>query len=259
MTFKDFNALLIRLFLGYLFTSSGLCKLTDGHFGQLIGPPLLIEQLTPHGLRTFGFFIAISQIMAGALVLSQRYALLGLIMLVPMNLGILMVTISQNWTGTPYVDAVFTTLNLIALLYEWNTLKFLLLPEKTTVQIPPKVNQYFPHIWLPVCTISLLGICCFCSRYSYLATTIIAAFAYMMAYINVFRSRLSPWSYRLVLAMSLLAILTITFIGYLLKLPWPINPMLLMGVPILGTLLIYLGTLIWVFLGKKKALQNMQG
>ena len=101
MTFKDFNVLLIRLFLGYLFTSSGLCKLTDGHFGQLIGPPLLIDQLTPHGLRTFGFFIAISQVMSGALVLTQRYSLAGLIMLVPMNLGILMVTISKIGKGLP--------------------------------------------------------------------------------------------------------------------------------------------------------------
>jgi uncharacterized membrane protein YphA (DoxX/SURF4 family) len=115
MSFKDFNFLLIRLFLGYLFTSSGLCKLTEGHFGQLIGPPLLIQQLTPHGLRTFGFFIAVSQVLTGALVMAQRYSVLGLIMLVPMNLGILMVTISQNWQGTPYVDAVFILLNTLGL------------------------------------------------------------------------------------------------------------------------------------------------
>ena len=160
MTFKDFNALLVRLFLGYLFTSSGLCKLTDGHFGQLIGPPLLIDQLTPHGLRTFAFFIAISQVMTGALVLSQRYSVLGLIMLVPMNLGIMMVTISQNWLGTPYVDALFTTLNLLALLYEWNTLKFLLFPENTAIQLPSKVNSFFPNRWFPLSILGLFGICC---------------------------------------------------------------------------------------------------
>ncbi|MEZ4905100.1 MAG: hypothetical protein R2822_26805 [Spirosomataceae bacterium] len=259
MTFKDFNALLIRLFLGYLFTSSGLCKLTDGHFGQLIGPPLLIEQLTPHGLRTFGFFIAISQVMTGALVLSQRYSLLGLIMLVPMNLGILMVTISQNWTGTPYIDAVFTSLNLLALLYEWNTLKFLLLPEQTNLRIPSNVNQFFPNNWLAISSIGFLGLACVVSRYSYLATTLVAAFAYVLAYFNVFRSQNFPWPYRWVLVMSLLAILTITFIGYLLKLPWPINPMLLMAIPVLGTFIVYIGTMIWVLLGKKKALQKGQG
>jgi hypothetical protein len=245
MTFKDFNALLIRLFLGYLFTSSGLCKLTDGHFGQLIGPPLLIAQLTPHGLRTFGFFIAISQVMSGALVLSQRYSLVGLIMLVPMNLGILMVTISQNWQGTPYVDAVFTLLNLLALLYEWNSLKFLLFPETANIQIPPKVNQFFPNMWLPLVIIGLFGTGCFMSRYSYVLTTALAALAYLLAYLNVFRSQSFIWSYRLVLGMSLTAIIFVTVIGYLSKLNWAFSPMLLMGLPIFGTFIAYLVALGW--------------
>lgn len=259
MTFKDFNTLLVRLFLGYLFTSSGLCKLTDGHFGQLIGPPLLIEQLTPHGLRTFAFFIAISQVMAGALVLSQRYSLVGLIMLVPMNLGILMVTISQNWTGTPYVDAVFTILNILALLYEWQTLKFLIFPEKTAIQIPPKTNQLFPNSWRPLCIIGLFGLCCLSSRYSYTLTTALAAFAYLVTYFNLFKSQAFEWPYRLVLSLSFLAILTVTFISYLLTIQWPFNPMILMGLPIFGTIGAYLITIVWWFLNKKKALQNLQG
>jgi hypothetical protein len=245
MTFKDFNTLLIRLFLGYLFTSSGLCKLTDGHFGQLIGPPLLIAQLTPHGLRTFGFFIAISQVMSGALVLTQLYSLVGLIMLVPMNLGILMVTISQNWQGTPYVDAVFTLLNLLALLYEWNTLKFLLFPETAAIQIPPKVNQFFSNTWLALVIIGLFGIGCFVSRYSYALTTALATLAYLLVYLNVFRIQSFIWPYRLVLGMSLAAIISVTIIGYLLKLNWPFSPMLLMGLPIFGTFIAYLIALGW--------------
>jgi uncharacterized membrane protein YphA (DoxX/SURF4 family) len=245
MTFKDFNALLIRLFLGYLFTSSGLCKLTDGHFGQLIGPPLLIAQLTPHGLRTFGFFIAISQVMTGALVLTQRYSLAGLIMLVPMNLGILMVTISQNWQGTPYVDAVFTLLNLLALLYEWNTLKFLLFPDTAGIQLPPKVNLFFPNSRLPFVIIGLFGIGCITSRYSYSLTTALATLSYMLVYLNVFRSQSFIWSYRLVLGTSLAAIISITIIGYLSKLHWPFSPMLLMGLPIFGTFIAYFIALVW--------------
>lgn len=252
MIFKDVNALLIRLFLGYLFTSSGLCKLTDGHFGQLIGPPLLITQLTPHGLRTFGFFIAVSQVMSGALVLTQRYSLLGLIMLVPMNLGILMVTVSQNWQGTPYVDAVFTLLNLLALLYEWNTLKFLLLPETATLQIPPKVNQFFSGTGLPLTIISLFGVCCFTSRYNYALTTVLAAVAYLTVYLHVFRSQSLEWSYRLVLGMSLAAVISVTLIGYVSKLNWPFNPMLLMGLPIFGTFISYFIALAWYGIRQRK-------
>jgi uncharacterized membrane protein YphA (DoxX/SURF4 family) len=239
MTFKDVNALLIRLFLGYLFTSSGLCKLTDGHFGQLIGPPLLIDQLTPHGLRGFAFFIAVSQVMSGALVLSQRFSVLGLIMLVPMNLGILAVTISQNWRGTPYVDAVFTVLNLLALLYEWPTLKFLLFPETTSVRIPPKVNQFFPESKLPIILIGLFGIGCFSSRHSYPVTTVVAASAYALIYLHLFRSQSFMWSYRLVLGLSLVAILSITFTVFF-RPRWLVSPIVFMGLPIFGTFFAYM-------------------
>lgn len=92
--------LLIRLLLGYIFLSSGLCKLSDGHFGQLIGPPHLIRDLAPYGLHDFAVFVAVSQVLVGALVLSHRWALLGLVALVPLNAGILAVTISQRWAGT---------------------------------------------------------------------------------------------------------------------------------------------------------------
>jgi uncharacterized membrane protein YphA (DoxX/SURF4 family) len=252
MTFKDFNALLIRLFLGYLFTSSGLCKLTDGHFGQLIGPPLLIEQLTPHGLRIFAFFIAISQVMSGALVLSQRYSLLGLIMLVPMNLGILLVTISQNWQGTPYVDAVFTALNLLALLYEWNTLKFLILPEATPLCLPPKTNHFFPFIGLPLGVILTFTGGCFTSRYALTFTSILATLGYGLAYFNVFKSQSFPKLFQGVLGMSFVAILAFTWVGLTHK-TLPFNPLLIVGTSVLGTLIAYLVTLVWVLFRKRKA------
>lgn len=250
MAFKDFNALLLRLFLGYLFTSSGLCKLTDGQFGQLIGPPLLIEQLTPHGLRTFAFFIAISQVMSGALVLSQRYSLLGLIMLVPMNLGILMVTISQNWQGTPYVDAVFTLLNLLALLYEWNSLKFLLLPEVKTIALPTKTHTFFPFLWLPLAVIIAFLLCCITSRYAVISTSILATVGYVLAYVNVFRSQVFPKLFQGVLGMSLLAILAFTWVGLTHK-TLPFNPMFVVGTAVLGTILMYITTLGWELFRKK--------
>lgn len=256
MTFKDFNVLLIRLFLGYVFTSSGLCKLTEGHFGQLIGPPLLIEQLTPHGLRTFGFFIAVSQVLVGALVLSQRYTVLGLIMLIPMNVGILMVTISQNWKGTPYVDAVFTTLNILALLYEWNTLKFLLFPEQTSIPLPLKTNQLFPAGKLPLLIIGIFGICCITSRYEIYVTSTLATVGYSLAFYHVFTSQQFPLLYRLVIILSFLSIVSMTWVGLLHK-SMPFNPFFLVAIPILGTACMYLLTVGWVLFFKKGLIKNI--
>ncbi|MDF7816856.1 hypothetical protein P1X15_04580 [Runella sp. MFBS21] len=244
MTFKDFNVLLIRLFLGYLFTSSGLCKLTEGQFGQLIGPPLLIQQLTPHGLRTFGFFVAISQVLAGALVLSQRYSLLGLIMLIPMNLGILMVTISQQWQGTPYVDAVFTLLNILALLYEWNSLKFFIFPEQKPLVFPPKTHQFFPNALLPLLIILLFGICILLSRFAIMATSMVAIVGYGLVYYHVFKSQTFNAFYKSILVMSFLAIVGLTLIT-LLHQSLPFNPMLIVAIPIFGTIACYLITCGW--------------
>lgn len=89
-----------------------MVKLYAGHrFIGWIGPPWLVEQLEQYGLGLYAGFIAVSQIIIGFMLLTTRFKLLGGIMLVPMLLNILMVTISQNWTGTPYVIAVLLGMN----------------------------------------------------------------------------------------------------------------------------------------------------
>lgn len=60
MPIKDFYILLIRLFLGYIFFSSSLCKLSQGQFGQIIGRCNLEAELAPYGLALFA--IAVSQL-----------------------------------------------------------------------------------------------------------------------------------------------------------------------------------------------------
>ncbi|MBC7448058.1 MAG: DoxX family membrane protein, partial [Hymenobacteraceae bacterium] len=78
MRLYDIYLLLIRLFLGYVFASAGLCKLTAGQFGQLIGPPT--ADMLP-GLEGIWQFLAASQVLVGALVLSGRWSLAGLLAL----------------------------------------------------------------------------------------------------------------------------------------------------------------------------------
>lgn len=96
MLIKDFYILLIRLLLGYIFFSSSLCKLSQGQFGQIIGPCNLEAELAPYKLGLFAIVIAISQLIISLLLFAQRYALLGAIMTVPMNICILSITLSQE-------------------------------------------------------------------------------------------------------------------------------------------------------------------
>ena len=104
------------VFLGLIFFTSGMAKLYAQHaFPGIIGPVILEEELAKHNLGLFARFIAFGQIIIGFLLLTLRYSTLGAIMLVPMVSGILMVTISQNWKGTPYVVGMFLVMNAAVL------------------------------------------------------------------------------------------------------------------------------------------------
>lgn len=104
-----------RVFLGLIFFSSGLGKLTHGLTPGLIGPVWLEERMAQYGLGLWAQFVAVSQVVIGALLLSQRFATLGAVMLVPMLANILVITISLQWRGTPYVNAVLLAMNLFLL------------------------------------------------------------------------------------------------------------------------------------------------
>jgi len=151
---KDFFILLTRLLLGYIFISSGLCKVSLGYFGQVIGPPQLETVLAPYKLELFGTLIGITQVICGLLMFSQRFSTLGAIMLLPMNICILGVTVSMGWQGTPYVNVLFSILNILVLLYDWHKLKFLFSIDKiyalkTTALDGLNKNPY--HILALVC------------------------------------------------------------------------------------------------------------
>ncbi len=154
MRLSHIYSLLIRFFLGYVFVSAGLCKLTEGQFGELIGPPTAAQ--TP-GLERFWPFLAALQVAVGALVLSGRWALAGLLALVPLNLGILAYTLIHRWTGTPFVNGFFLLLNLLALAADWRTLRFLFSPDRIEYLALPRSVGLWPGWRLPLLTLVLFA------------------------------------------------------------------------------------------------------
>jgi len=207
MSLKDFYALLARLFLGYVFFSSGLCKLADGHFGQIIGPPFLIADLEPYGLGGFAVFLGFSQVMTGALVLSQRWSLLGLVMLVPLNVSILAATISMQWQGTPFVNAFLLIINLFCLLYEWKTLRFFLLPDTTEQQLPARTTQIFTNNGMAFGVLTLALAAAISARMFPALLLVFGVAALVLAWANAWKSGGCTFLAKGVLAASLLAVL----------------------------------------------------
>lgn len=127
---------LTRLFLGGILFGAGMSKLYVDHaFPGLIGPVWLEERLAEHGLALFARFVAFSQVLAGILLLTQRFATLGAIISFPLFLNILLVTISLEWRGTPYVNAVFLAMNSYLLLIDFPKLKFIF-TDTTADQLP---------------------------------------------------------------------------------------------------------------------------
>ncbi len=114
-----------RIFLGFVFLGGGMSKLIDG-FPGLMGPVWLEEALAEYGLGFFSRFIAYSEAFAGLLLITGRYSVLGAVVIFPIILNILMVTISLEWRGTPYVLGVFLLMNIFLLIIDFHALKVLL-------------------------------------------------------------------------------------------------------------------------------------
>ncbi|PKV67313.1 hypothetical protein [Pontibacter ramchanderi] len=119
MNYKTFTLNGISVFLGLIFFTAGMAKVFFEHrFPGLIGPVWLEDKLAAFSLGLFARFIAYSQIVIGFTLLTLRYRTLGAITLLPMLLNIFLITVSQNWAGTPYVLAFFLLLNIVLLTAE---------------------------------------------------------------------------------------------------------------------------------------------
>lgn len=118
-----------RIFLGLIFFTAGVSKLTHGGFVGVIGPVWLEERLAQYGLAMWAVFVAWSQTLIGLLLLSQRFAILGAIMLVPMLANIFVITVSMEWQGTPYVNGVLLAMNALLLWGDRHRLKLLFVDD----------------------------------------------------------------------------------------------------------------------------------
>ena len=207
---KDIFIVLIRLFLGYIFFSAGVCKLTQGQFGQLIGPPWLEETLAKHGLGLFAQVVAVCQVVCGSLLMSQRFSVLGAVMLVPMNVAILAVTVSMNWTGTPYINAIFLALNFILLFLERQKFMFLFKPNTSHTHKPTFTDKLgqdaYSWIGLAFCLAIMVA-----ARYSTTLTNSFALLIFICFAFSILRTKLFHSLDKMLLLIPFLAMAVVTY------------------------------------------------
>jgi uncharacterized membrane protein YphA (DoxX/SURF4 family) len=156
--YKESLASVIAFFLGLIFMKAGMEKLTG--LTDIIGPPHLIRDLADHNLELFGKFIAYSQLIIGFLLINNRFRTLASIMLMPMLLSILVITISLNWRGTPYVLVFLLISNVLILVIDYHKIKFIISDAEYPILKQQKItrtNYKLDIIYLIPLILMLLG------------------------------------------------------------------------------------------------------
>lgn len=134
----------IRIFLGFVFFTAGMGKLTQGQYFPLTMFPMsLSKMLAPYGLGLWGEFVAWSQVVIGFLLMSQRFATVGAIMSLPLIVNIFFVTVSLEFKGTPYLNAFLIFLNLYLLAADYHKWKFLFSDDAAELRKTPARRKYW--------------------------------------------------------------------------------------------------------------------
>ncbi len=128
--FAQLFIIYLRYLIGGAFVFSSVVKIkgerftsVDGSDTPLNSPFHLLETLYQSGL--YWKFLGFAQILAGLLLMSQRYAKLGALMFLPIISNIFIITVSYGFTGTPYITGLMLLANILLVIWDWDELKVL--------------------------------------------------------------------------------------------------------------------------------------
>lgn len=116
-----------RYLIGGAFVFSSIVKIQGGRFTTDDGSsyPIdsgwhLFETLYRSGL--YWNFLGWSQLLAGMLLMTQRFATLGALLFFPITLNILFITLSYYFAGTPIITALLVIANIFLLVWDYHKL-----------------------------------------------------------------------------------------------------------------------------------------
>ncbi|WP_047247372.1 hypothetical protein [Maribacter thermophilus] len=119
-----------RYLIGGTFVFASLIKIKGHRFTSESGElnPInsawhFFETMYQSGL--YWKFIGIAQLIAGFLLMTQRYSKLGALINLPIILNIFIITLSYYFAYTPVVTGLMLFANLLLIFWEWNEIKIL--------------------------------------------------------------------------------------------------------------------------------------
>lgn len=138
-----------RYLIGVAFVFAAIVKIKGGRFTTMdgINEPInsawhMFETLYQSGL--WWKFLGLGQLIAGFLLMTQRYAKLGALMFLPVISNVFVITISYDFKGTPAITGLMLIANIMLVLWDWDEIKILL--NKTPV-ITPKNRLENMRVW----------------------------------------------------------------------------------------------------------------
>ena len=124
-------------------------------------------------------FIGWAQLLAGFLLMTQRFAKLGAVVNLPIILNVFVITISMEFGGTPVITGLMLIANLLLIVWHWGELRSLInlpyLPASDQEENKPLwaitglllfgftagyriLNDFYnPFLWFGVCFVIGLG------------------------------------------------------------------------------------------------------
>ena len=152
-----------RYLIGGAFVFASLIKIKGNRFTGESGElnPInsawhFFETLYQSGL--YWKFIGIGQLVAGFLLMTQKYAKLGAIINLPIILNIFVITLSYYFAYTPVLTGLMLMANLLLIIWDWNDLKILF---NITPDIDDSIRLEKDYFW------QIIGLTLFIFTFTY--------------------------------------------------------------------------------------------
>ncbi len=128
-----------RYLIGGAFVFASIVKIMGNRFTAESGADNPIDSAwhffeTMYASGLYWKFIGIAQLLAGFLLLTQRYGKLGALINLPIIANVFVITLSYYFAYTPVITGLMLLANIILILWDWNELKIL-------VNMPPTVGS----------------------------------------------------------------------------------------------------------------------
>lgn len=132
-----------RYLIGAAFVFASVVKIQGKRFTTIdgINEPVdsawhMFETLYQSGL--WWKVMGLGQLIAGLLLMTQRYAKLGALMFLPIVANVFIITLSYDFRGTPVITGLMLIANIILVLWDWDELRVLV--NKTSLK--PQQNRF---------------------------------------------------------------------------------------------------------------------